>query len=64
MRTCEKKWFCLFKLSDLGMFKSFPRFLLKKGFEITLELDASHAFVWSDPVVGVHTGAGDIWTLL
>lgn len=35
--------FCLFKLSDLGLFKSFPVYLLKRGFEITLELSTSHA---------------------
>lgn len=35
--------FCLFKLSDLGLFKSFPMFLLKRSFEITLELTSQHA---------------------
>ena len=53
MRTSAERWFLLFKLSDLGMFKSFPWYLLKRGFEIVLHLNNEHFAINSDPLIGV-----------
>lgn len=63
MRKTAPRWFCLFKLSDLGMFKSFPRFLLKRGFEITLHLNTDHFAINSSPVVGVPAAGQNHTTL-
>lgn len=41
----KRKWVCLFKLSDLMMFKSFPLFYLKWGFTIRLNLTLANAFM-------------------
>lgn len=49
--------FCLFKLSDLGLFRSFPRFLLKRGMEIILELSDTHALQDIKPVEEAKNGA-------
>lgn len=63
MRKTAPRRFCLFKLSDLGMFKSFPRFLLKRGFEITLHLNTDHFAINSSPVVGVPAAGQNHTTL-
>lgn len=52
MRSQEKQRFCLFKLSDLGMWKSFPRFLVKNGIEVILQLDTDSALINTDVEVG------------
>ena len=49
IRRGEKTRYCLFKLSDLGLWKAFPRFLLKRGFEIKIQLTTDFALVNSNP---------------
>lgn len=63
MRTSAEWRFLLFKLSDLGLWKSFPRYLLKRGFEITLHLNNEHFALNSDPTIGV-PAAGQVHTTL
>lgn len=45
----ERPYVCLFKLSDLGLWKSFPRYLLKRGFEIELRLNLDFARININP---------------
>ena len=42
---------CLFKLSDLGLWKVFPMFLLSWGFEIEIKLSATKALVHVNPTL-------------
>lgn len=58
MRNHDVQAYCLFKLSDLGMWKSFPRFLLKRGFEVVLYLDSDFADINCNPKFVAAGGAG------
>lgn len=58
-----KQKYCLFKLSDLGLWKSFPRFLVRSGIEIILNIDTDHFLINCSPVVG-GPYAGEVHTTL
>lgn len=51
---------CLFKLSDLCLWKAFPTFLLKRGFTIRLQLSTQYALKALDNVSGTVALTGTI----